>query len=178
MSKKNLDQYTVSSHRVLARDLSYATNAGVDQLTTYQNDQEHLDMMKWLSVTDFKAQQADVFRNCQEGTGQWLLDSAEYQTWLSGGELTLFCPGIPGAGKTFLTSIVINDLQVRCKPDSNIGIACIYFNYKRQAEQTIENLVASLLRQFIQGRPRHSARGAKHVDIGSTRSKGPAQLWR
>ena len=110
-------------------------------------------MIDWLSVTDFTAQQADVFRNCQAGTGQWLLNSAEYQRWLSGGELTLFCPGIPGAGKTFLTSIVINDLQVRCKPDPDIGIACIYFNYKRQAEQTIENLVASLSRQSIQGCP-------------------------
>ena len=65
----------------------------------------------------------------------------------------LFCPGIPGAGKTFLTSIVVNDLQERHQHDSDVGIAYLYCNYKRQAQQRIENSIESLIKQLVQGRP-------------------------
>jgi len=33
-----------------------------------------------------------------------------------------------------------------------VATTCIYCNYKEQAEQTVPNLVASLLRQIVQGR--------------------------
>ena len=65
----------------------------------------------------------------------------------------LFCPGIPGAGKTFLTSIVVNDLQERHQHDPDVGIAYLYCNYKRQAEQRIEIFIGSLIKQLVQGRP-------------------------
>ncbi|KAL4999218.1 hypothetical protein BDV10DRAFT_193873 [Aspergillus recurvatus] len=63
------------------------------------------------------------------------LDSPEYQTWLSLGNQTLFCPGIPGAGKTILTAIVIDDLTMRFLNNQSIGVAYIYCNFRRQNEQ-------------------------------------------
>ena len=45
-------------------------------------------------------------------------------------------------------SIVVNHLQ-RIFKDDNVAIACIYCNYKEQAEQTVSNLVASLLKQMV-----------------------------
>lgn len=73
--------------------------------------------------------------------------------WIDGVEPTLFCPGIPGAGKTFLTSIVVHDLHEKFDGNPEVVVACLYLNYKRHAEQTIENLLASLLKQLVQGRP-------------------------
>lgn len=63
----------------------------------------------------------------------------------------MFCPGIPGAGKTILTSIVIDNLNTRFKDDSSIGIAYLYFNFRRRDKQEIEDLLASLLEQVAQG---------------------------
>jgi Cdc6-like AAA superfamily ATPase len=65
----------------------------------------------------------------------------------------LFCPGIPGAGKTILTSIVVEELITRFENDGNIGIAYLYCNYQRQHEQKLEDLFASLLKQFVQEQP-------------------------
>ena len=48
-------------------------------------------------------------------------------------------------------SIVINHLQAIFKHDK-VAIACIYCNYKEQAEQTVSSLVASLLKQIIHDR--------------------------
>ena len=84
------------------------------------------------------------------GTGQWLLDSPEFQTWLRADKQTLFCPGIPGAGKTILTSIVVDELTTRFRNDETIGIAYIYCNFRRKHEQKAEDLLASLLKQLAQ----------------------------
>jgi hypothetical protein len=89
----------------------------------------------------------------QPGTGQWLLDSEVFQTWLNTANQTLFCLGIPGAGKTILTSIVIEELTIRFSKDPTIGIAYIYCNFQRQDEQKIDDLLANLLKQLAESQP-------------------------
>ena len=65
---------------------------------------------------------------------------------------TLFCPGIPGAGKTILTAITIDDLTMRFQSEVDIGIAYLYCNFRRQDEQKADHLLASLLKQLSQER--------------------------
>jgi hypothetical protein len=77
------------------------------------------------------------------------LDSAEYQEWLKNKQ-TLFCPGIPGAGKTIITAIVIDDLYTRFQRNPSIGIAYLYCDFRRQHEQQIESLLANLLKQLAE----------------------------
>lgn len=114
---------------------------------------EDLEVLNWLISVDYRTQQSDFLKRRQSGTGQWFLDSAEYQTWLSLGNQTLFCPGIPKAGKTILTAIVINDITARFAYDEAIRIAYIYCNFRRQNKQKVEDLLASLLKQLSQGQP-------------------------
>ncbi|KAH0537544.1 hypothetical protein FGG08_005679 [Glutinoglossum americanum] len=115
-------------------------------------DQEIRDILAWLSPLDFPVQQSDFIARRQEGTGQWLLECDEFKTWLSGTRETLFCPGIPGAGKTMLASIAIDYLWNTMRRE-RIGIAYIYFNYRSHLEQTPINLLASLLKQLLQEDP-------------------------
>jgi hypothetical protein len=65
----------------------------------------------------------------------------------------LFCPGIPGAGKTLLTSIVIYDLHTRFQDELSVGIAYLYCNFRQRNEQNVEHLLASLLKQLSQEQP-------------------------
>jgi Cdc6-like AAA superfamily ATPase len=76
------------------------------------------------------------------------LDSTEFQTWLETGTQTLFCPGIPGAGKTIIAAIVVDHLLTSFKDDLATGIAYLYCNFGRQREQKAEDLLASLLKQL------------------------------
>ncbi|ORY63953.1 uncharacterized protein BCR38DRAFT_474519 [Pseudomassariella vexata] len=114
------------------------------------SSEEDGEIMNWLTPIDYGTQQSDVLRRRQQGTGQWLINSYEYQTWLNTSKQTLFCPGIPGAGKTILTSIVIENLSTRFQNDQSIGIAYLYCNFRRQAEHNIKDLLSSLLRQLAQ----------------------------
>jgi Cdc6-like AAA superfamily ATPase len=60
-----------------------------------------------------------------------------------------FCPGIPGAGKTIITSIVVDHLGNRFENDASIGIAYVYCNFQRQDEQKPIDLLTSLVKQLV-----------------------------
>jgi hypothetical protein len=125
---------------------------GVDQLNQRQEDHARLLLLDWLTTINHALQQSDFINRRQPETGQWLLDSEEYQTWLQATNKTLFCPGIPGAGKTILTAITIDDLTTRFQGDPDVGVAYLYCNFRRHDEQKAEDLFAILLKQLTQGR--------------------------
>lgn len=126
------------------------TDANVETVRYKLDRKEDLDILNWLTPIDYGHQHSDFFRRRQPATGQWLLDSAEYQSWLNSRKHTLFCPGIPGAGKTIITLIVVDDLSTRFLTDSSIGIAYIYCSFQRQEEQKLDDLLASLLKQLAE----------------------------
>jgi len=123
------------------------------KLIQHKDDQERRIILDWLTPTDYGTQQSDFISRRQEGTGRWLLDSDEFQRWSNESKQTLFCPGIPGAGKTMIMSIIIEHLQTKFQNDPGIGIAYLYCNFRRQQEQKPANFLASLLKQLIQRRP-------------------------
>ncbi|KAH8592112.1 hypothetical protein B0O99DRAFT_717254 [Bisporella sp. PMI_857] len=140
---------------MLASQVSIATKRGVDRLQerqeNHERQQEHEIIIEWLTTVDYANHQSDLIRARQEGTGEWLLQSGEFRTWLKQEKKTLFCPGIPGAGKTVLTSIVIDNLEKMFERDNSIQIAYLFCNFRRQDEQKPEDLLASLLKQLVQG---------------------------
>jgi Cdc6-like AAA superfamily ATPase len=125
----------------------------VSTIETKLKSNEDRKIHKWLTPVDYGTQQSDFLKRRQEGTGQWLLESAKYQTWLTTNKQTLFCPGIPGAGKTILTSIVVDHLTTKYSRDPKIGIAYVYCNFQRKDEQKLNHLLASLLKQLVQSQP-------------------------
>ncbi|KAL5362033.1 hypothetical protein BJX96DRAFT_185764 [Aspergillus floccosus] len=139
--------------RYIVLDTMRRTDTNVKTIRSKLNREEDLEVLNWLTSIDYGPQHSDFLKRRQAGTGQWFLDSAEYQTWLSSGNQTLFCPGIPGAGKTILTAIVIDDLTVRFPFHQSLGIAYIYCNFRRQNEQKVEDLLTSLRKQLSQGQP-------------------------
>jgi Cdc6-like AAA superfamily ATPase len=128
-----------------------STRDNTIKLVQHQDDQQIQAVLDWLTPVDYASQQSDFINRRQAGTGQWLLDSAEFKMWVENDKQTLFCPGIPGAGKTILTSIVVEELTDRFRSDRSIGIAYLYCNFKRRDQQKAEELVASLVKQLAQG---------------------------
>ncbi|KAF5539776.1 nucleoside phosphorylase domain-containing protein [Fusarium napiforme] len=125
---------------------------GVQDMRSRQLDRHHQVILDWLTPFNYGSQQSDYFRYSQQGTGQWFLESADYRNWLDTDGKTLFCPGIQGAGKTILSSIIINDLHTRLSDNPNIGIGYIYCNFRQEEEQKIDSLLAILLKQLSRNR--------------------------
>jgi len=124
--------------------------------TTHIRDEvdlaKHNQLMAWISPSNFLAEQSDIISRRQEGTGEWFLNAPAVMQWLSQPAGTLFCPGIPGAGKTMIAAIAI-DYLLKSVRNSSVGVAYVYCNYKAQEEQDTSYLLAAILKQLIQARP-------------------------
>ncbi|KAI1135672.1 hypothetical protein F5Y05DRAFT_167876 [Hypoxylon sp. FL0543] len=147
-------RYRITSNTALLSSfIQQCTSSNVVKLVKKQDDREHREILDWLTPLDYATQQADFISRRQPGTGKWLLNSPEYWAWMRTGKQTLFCPGIPGAGKTILSCTIIDDLSIRYRDDPNVGIAYLYFNFRRQTEQKVIDLESSLLKQLAQSQP-------------------------
>ena len=123
----------------------------IDRQDARGNREENRVILDWLTTIEYAPQQGDFRTRRQPETGQWLLDSPQFRTWLEAENQTLFCPGIPGAGKTIAVSIVVDDLTRRFGEDKNVGIAYIYCSFRRKNEQKAEHMLMSLLKQLADG---------------------------
>jgi Cdc6-like AAA superfamily ATPase len=148
-----------------------AIQSAVDKVQHEQVAVSQRIFLDWISSSDYPSQQSDIIKRRQEGTGQWFLDAPEVARWLSEAKATLFCPGIPGAGKTMVAAIAINYLLDSAQ-NSSYGVAYVYCNYKSQAEQDTASILAAILKQLGQGRPsalgpverlhkKHASRGTR-----------------
>jgi ankyrin repeat protein len=107
-----------------------------------------LDLMGWICPVDYHVQHRDFVDRHQTGTGQWFLQDAKFQGWNQSKDATLFCPGIPGAGKTIMAALVIDHL-LRSQHVADEPVTFIYCNYKRQSEQSAKHMLSSILRQIV-----------------------------
>jgi Cdc6-like AAA superfamily ATPase len=110
------------------------------------------DLIRWICPVDYHVQHQDFIDRHQTGTGQWFLRDTKFQGWDQSTDATLFCPGIPGAGKTIMATLVINYL-LRSQHVANEPVTFIYCNYKRQSEQSAKHMLSSILRQIVDIHP-------------------------
>lgn len=130
-------------------------------------------MLDWLTKVDYGPQQSDFLRMREPGTCKWFLDCCQYQEWRSLSQQTLFCPGDPGVGKTILVATVVDDLTKSHSDNQMVGLAYIYCNFKRQDEQHVEDLLASLAKQLSQGQPLPDSLSNLH-DLHSSKRTRPS----
>lgn len=122
---------------------------GVDTILSNQEIEQRRRSIARLSTIDFEATHSDISNTRVIGTGNWLLESTTFITWLqSSPNAVLWCYGIPGAGKTTMSSLMIDHLRTLQGDNISNGVAGIYCTYKEP--QTIVNLLGSLLQQLAE----------------------------
>ncbi len=93
---------------------------------------EDCQILNWLTPLDCGTRHSDLLQKRQPGTCQWLLESKDFQNWLNTTQKTLFCPGIPGTGKSVLTSVVVDHLVSSFQDDETVCVAYIYLSFQRR----------------------------------------------
>ncbi|KAL2683328.1 hypothetical protein Neosp_007798 [[Neocosmospora] mangrovei] len=131
------------------------TGESVEAMKLRSDREVELQMLNWLTAIDYGPQQSDIFRAHQPGTGQWVLDSDQFQKWIATRAKTLFCPGIPGAGKTIVASVVINHLMEKLREDSASGLA--FLLAKLHFESLIGKMTGKAIRKALESLPTGSS---------------------
>jgi hypothetical protein len=129
--------------------------ATIEQKQTLQLDmqrQQHFQRaLDWLTMDNPAAHQLTLMDRKAKGSGEWFLHSNFFEDWCRDAGTRLFCPGIPGAGKTMIAATVINHLRTTKADDT--GLAYFFCTYKAHVGQQAASVLACLLKQLIQNRP-------------------------
>jgi hypothetical protein len=58
-----------------------------------QRKDERRKILDWFSKTNFRSKQLDIFSRAEPSTGEWLLNSQTFKSWVTGDIHTLWCYG-------------------------------------------------------------------------------------
>lgn len=107
-------------------------------------------LLECLSTHDHSKEQHDSISRFKEGTGKWLLDGPKFKQWIDGEFDTLFCVGMPGAGKTVMSSMVIRHLFRTFRlSHERVAVAFLYLRYDLRGTQSTEHILGSLVKQLV-----------------------------
>lgn len=114
------------------------------QKVEYDQNSRDQRIITWLSPPDPSTNLKKALEQRHKDTGQWFLHTAAYSDWESKRNSFLWLYGIPGCGKTTLSSTIIQDLQenLACSP------LYFYFDFDDTSKQSFEKAVRSLITQL------------------------------
>jgi hypothetical protein len=116
-----------------------------------QSQEERLGMIRtWLSAPDPSTNYHKAHRQRQAETGLWLLNGPKFKAWKQRAGSRLWLYGIPGCGKTILSSTIIERLLQHCHDDASMVTAYFYFDFNDAQKQDAELMLRSLLCQLLQ----------------------------
>ncbi|KAF8421801.1 hypothetical protein EV426DRAFT_671737, partial [Tirmania nivea] len=127
-----------------------------EEILKHSLNAEDEQLLQLLSTLEPLKRHVDVRSIRLKNTGTWLLELEYFRTWCdiqstSINSRILCCYGIPGAGKTLISSLVIDHLCLQAAEQTTrqISIVCLYGDYRDQNNQTLVNILGSFLHQFL-----------------------------
>ncbi|KAI5841659.1 hypothetical protein BZA05DRAFT_360374, partial [Tricharina praecox] len=109
------------------------------------------EILEWISTIPYTSHHRRISERRLQGTGDWIFRKAEYCTWKSSGvSMLLLLRGIPGAGKTFLASRVIDSFLANPIPNSKL--AFFYCDQGEDNRRDPEMIMRTLVQQLALAR--------------------------
>ena len=138
--------------RRLKREIESSEDTSMDGTTNRTRSQEERlgKICSWLSAPDPSTNYYKAHKQRQAETGVWLLDGEQFTRWKERAASRLWLYGIPGCGKTILSSTVVENLLQYCHDDTNMVTAYFYFDFNDAQKQDPELMLRSLLCQLVQ----------------------------
>ncbi|KAI5795814.1 hypothetical protein FPQ18DRAFT_289411, partial [Pyronema domesticum] len=111
-------------------------------------DCERSSILEWISTIPYSSHHELINAGRLEGTGKWLLQRQDYRTWISSSvSKLLLLRGIPGAGKTYIASKVIDSLY---SDTTGIKLAYFYCNRAEENRRQPESILSTIIQQLAQ----------------------------
>ena len=136
---------TLDSFEASLRNL-HETEEVKKSLERTQTRQSLVEAREWLNAIDPSARLHEVAKR-ELGTGQWLLQFDAFERWRDRPPSSMWLHGIPGAGKSVITSTVIESI-LRSRQGSNVGVAYFYFSFRETEMQQSNSMLKSWIHQL------------------------------
>lgn len=107
----------------VAKDIKDIKAASEEIRSMLTVEQRHR-VYDWLTSTDPSPIHNRSRKLYETGTGSWMLRSQYWTQWLASSIRCLWVHGIPGSGKTILTSWLVENVQHYCEKVSRVNAPC------------------------------------------------------
>lgn len=121
---------------------------------TQRSDAKQAQIFQWLTAPDPSLKYQEALKQRQPNTGRWFVDSEMFQAWKAEPISPLWLYGIPGCGKTILSSTIIEHVLEQCVIDPSKVITYFYFDFNDTQRQRPELMIKSLIIQIAHQTPR------------------------
>jgi Cdc6-like AAA superfamily ATPase len=148
----NLTTLAVSSDLTEVATNVRDTGENVHELRLSHHEKEIRD---WLSAADPFVNYANALAKRHKETGLWFTEGQTFADWKKQSRSFFWLHGIPGCGKTVLSSTIIEHLK--STTTSSQVLLYFYFDFNDTKKQSLESMLRSLINQLYQGQP--DARG-------------------
>ena len=131
----------------------FRTAQSISKIQDRLRQDQRTEILRWLSAVPCELHHREANKRVLKGTGLWLLERPEYLKWQNSSSSEIFwCHGIPGAGKSVLTSIVVQTMleQQKTAPAKSPPLAYFYCSEKGADPRNADpgEILRALLRQL------------------------------
>ena len=145
-----LDKEAAAAHFLEMKQFRDKRQLEEDAFERQRQHQMAQDVFRWLSAAEDQQEEHlhRISDSRQPGTCDWILKDPRMRPWIEDdcGDATLWMTGIPGAGKSFLCSLIIENLQ------SQQHLSTLYYLFSHQScsENTSAVMLRTLAIQLLQ----------------------------
>ncbi|KAH7389091.1 hypothetical protein BKA64DRAFT_711194 [Cadophora sp. MPI-SDFR-AT-0126] len=119
------------------------------RIQTREQIEERKQFLEWVSDIDYEATFDEIIKKKHPGTGEWLLTHRTFKYWVNNPAASLlWCHGKPGAGKSVLSSIVLDHISNLELEDPETCVIFAYYSYQTPERHSLAKLLGSLIRQL------------------------------
>lgn len=108
---------------------------------TVRSNQHVAAIKDWLSPPDSSTNANHARQLRHERTGEWFLNGAAFSEWETGSRRHLWLYGLPGCGKTVLSTTILDHLT---NIDDHITLD-FFFDFSDTMKQTVDGMLRSLV---------------------------------
>ncbi|KAH6677075.1 hypothetical protein B0J14DRAFT_506370, partial [Halenospora varia] len=119
-------------------------------LKSFQLSTENQKVLHWLSTIDYSSNHEAACKKHHAPTGDWLFQHDDFKKWKEKNHNLLWLYGIPGCGKTVLSSTIIESLREECNNNPGDAISYFYFDFNDAEKQGTQSFISSLIVQLCQ----------------------------
>ncbi|KAF5331962.1 hypothetical protein D9611_008863 [Ephemerocybe angulata] len=107
------------------------------------------EIVAWLDGPDFLRICQAALAQRMPGTGMWFIESEEFRQLVEGRSIIVWGTGMPGAGKTVLSSFSFKHLTDTFQGDKGVAVLGVFLRYNERC--ALRDVFAALLCQLVKG---------------------------
>ncbi|KAF5340588.1 hypothetical protein D9611_007402 [Ephemerocybe angulata] len=124
------------------------------------------EILAWIKGPDFLKIYEEALNQRMSKTGIWFIESEEFRNFVEGRDVVVWGTGMPGAGKTILSSTSTEHLKEVFEYQTGVAVICAFIRYTERLSTV--DILSGLLRQLVSDHP-CAYRHMEHIYV---RNKG------